>query len=618
MGGAKKIGRGAPACNALRLGGIMALVLALSVVGACRLDAAAGPMLDQGWSQAETELWYDASQGSRLIPKSWFEALEQPGGPGLFLEAAHVAKFRYLPREGALPVGFALDDTDDAALSNTKLRWKTGQTSREFWVGLNCSACHTAQITYKGAPLRIEGGPTLADFQGFMETFNRSLTQTLTDDAKFSRFAARVLGPDDTSANRLQLRGALGQLVARQLEEERLNATDLRYGFGRLDAFGHIYNKVALVAGAAAQIARPSDAPVAYPAVWNAPQLDRVQWNAIAQNERLPGFPADQPFDIGALGRNAGEAIGVFADITPVAGAPLQGYGSSVRIGNLVSMEQLLGRLRPPAWPALFGAPDPTQVAAGQALFGARCQGCHETLARTDLSAAIKVKTTPLRLDDAQNTDPWAACNAFLKESPSGLLQGAPVNYFTGAPLGASAPLSNLLTTTVVGALAGEKGGVLRAMTFSFFGQQPPPIIVGSMARDRHGFAVPHESLSLKEQALRRCLSSNAAIVAYKSRPLTGVWAMAPFLHNGSTPTLYDLLLPPDQRPESFYTGAREFDPVKVGYVTAARPDNPFLFRTRDLDGAMVAGNSNAGHDYGNAAFSEADRAALIAYMKTL
>jgi hypothetical protein len=77
-------------------------------------------------------------------------------------------------------------------------------------------------------------------------------------------------------------------------------------------------------------------------------------------------------------------------------------------------------------------------------------------------------------------------------------------------------------------------------------------------------------------------------------------------------------LLPPAQRPQSFWIGSREFDPTKVGYVTTQSAENSFLFRTRDVDGAVIAGNSNAGHDYGSAQLMEEDRQALLAYLKTL
>src|SRR5207237_322074 len=54
----------------------------------------------------------------------------------------------------------------------------------------------------------------------------------------------------------------------------------------------------------------------------------------------------------------------------------------------------------------------------------------------------------------------------------------------------------------------------------------------------------------------------------YCSPPLDGVWMRAPYLHNGSVPTLRDLLEPVAQRSTSFYRGFDVFDPVNVGFVT--------------------------------------------------
>jgi hypothetical protein len=83
-------------------------------------------------------------------------------------------------------------------------------------------------------------------------------------------------------------------------------------------------------------------------------------------------------------------------------------------------------------------------------------------------------------------------------------------------------------------------------------------------------------------------------------------------------PTLYDLLLPPSDRPKSFYVGTREFDPVKVGFKTEQSAENSFLFRVFDDQGNPIQGNLNAGHDYNNAGLSAADREALVEYMKGL
>jgi len=98
--------------------------------------------------------------------------------------------------------------------------------------------------------------------------------------------------------------------------------------------------------------------------------------------------------------------------------------------------------------------------------------------------------------------------------------------------------------------------------------------------------------------------------IGYEARPLHGIWATSPYLHNGSVSSLYELLLPPDQRQKRFYVGTLLFDPVKVGYLTDADSGS-------ELYDAALRGNSNSGHLYGTT-LSDAQRYDLIAYLKTL
>jgi hypothetical protein len=79
-------------------------------------------------------------------------------------------------------------------------------------------------------------------------------------------------------------------------------------------------------------------------------------------------------------------------------------------------------------------------------------------------------------------------------------------------------------------------------------------------------------------------------IPAYKPRPLAGSWATPPYLHNGSVPTIYDLLSPAEERPKTFLVGSREFDPVRVGL--APMTGKGFLFDT------SKTGNHNTGHEF--------------------
>jgi hypothetical protein len=96
---------------------------------------------------------------------------------------------------------------------------------------------------------------------------------------------------------------------------------------------------------------------------------------------------------------------------------------------------------------------------------------------------------------------------------------------------------------------------------------------------------------------------------AYIAEPLAGIWSTPPYLHNGSVPTLYHLLLPVDQRPKQFFLGTREFDPEHIGYVSQQELDSFELDTT-------IPGNSNAGHEYGTN-ISESERMDLLEYLKT-
>ena len=82
-----------------------------------------------------------------------------------------------------------------------------------------------------------------------------------------------------------------------------------------------------------------------------------------------------------------------------------------------------------------------------------------------------------------------------------------------------------------------------------------------------------------------------AATAPTRARPLYGIWAAAPYLHNGSVPTLHDLLLPPEHRPKTFALGAREYDPVKLGFVveTSASQQDCLVDTTRGPATAMAA-----------------------------
>jgi hypothetical protein len=99
----------------------------------------------------------------------------------------------------------------------------------------------------------------------------------------------------------------------------------------------------------------------------------------------------------------------------------------------------------------------------------------------------------------------------------------------------------------------------------------------------------------------------------YANHPLDGIWARAPYLHNGSVPTLRDLLEPPERRPAAFYRGYDVYDQARVGFVTDVPAENGRRFFRYDTS---IPGNSNAGHVYGTTLTDE-DKRAIVEYLKT-
>ncbi len=117
----------------------------------------------------------------------------------------------------------------------------------------------------------------------------------------------------------------------------------------------------------------------------------------------------------------------------------------------------------------------------------------------------------------------------------------------------------------------------------------------------------------VEEMGIERHGLVEAPLTGYVAQFLDGIWLRAPYLHNGSVPTLYDLLLPPDQRPQQFYRGYNLYDPIKVGYVTQGDEAQ----RAGTLHDTRERANAAQGHAFADG-LSESQRWELVEYLKTL
>ena len=513
-------------------------------------------ILDQGWDDDTVQKFWFTGQGSELIPRDWLLALERPNGQP-FATAATFERYRYQPASKTVynpdgwPVGFAIS-RDPASGAN--------------WFGYTCAGCHSGRVDYGGKSILLTGGATLANLSGFLGDLIDTLQATARNDAAFASFAGKVLGPTANDIARDQLREDVISLAG-PLQVRKNGMIDS--GYGRLDAFGTIFNQILANDLDLPLNQRFADGPVSYPFLWDAPHTDRVQWNGSVSNSGLAG----------PIGRNVAEIMGVFGRI--IVDPSRDGYSSSIDFENLGNLEHWLRGLVSPRWPqGILPALNRAKVARGAKLYAKNCASCHEVLdeeKRTDPDRKI---IATLTLIGDVGTDPRMAMNFAERIGITGRLQGQKEYNIFGRTLQVEEPGMAFLNNTAVGVMLVHPDESFKAALMSF-----------------EGFFADDKYDPIKNPG-------------YKARPLNGVWATAPYLHNGSVANLWDLLQPVEKRAKSFYVGSYNFDPVKVGYETTQSPIS-------SLFTATGTGNSNAGHTYGTK-LPDAQKWDLIEYVKSL
>ena len=372
------------------------------------------------------------------------------------------------------------------------------------------------------------------------------------------------------------------------------------WGPSRLDAVAMIFNRLTgLDIGQPPSYLipdniKPAAAPVRYPFLWNAPVQDWTQWPGFAQNGN----------DLLGLSRNLGEVYGVFADFHPRQdpSIPLLKVdyltNNSANFVGLLALETLVKRLAPPKWPF---AVDTALATQGQAIFARTteqggCADCHG-IRQGDFRFPNQTWATPI-LD--VGTDSREHDILGFKVT-TGELVGARIPPLT-APLQPVDAAFSVLATSVLGSILQELGQELgvpavSARTAQLLGV-PAQSMVGTATSSLKGAFIPAPTTGYP----------------YESRVLQGVWAVAPYLHNGSVPTLAELLKPAAERAKSFKIGPA-YDIVNVGLAAEQTKFNYTLETTDCAD--RNSGNSRCGHEYGTKLPAEEKRA-LLEYLKTL
>ena len=251
-----------------------------------------------------------------------------------------------------------------------------------------------------------------------------------------------------------------------------------------------------------------------------------------------------------------------------------------------------------------FGAPDPMAIARGKVAYLTHCNECHGHRAENgewSLDGATRVhQLTPLA---EIGTDPERVTFRYAHMLPDALYTAFPQ---WDEDLAAQ---KSRLETLV--AQARERGEP--AVAAHWLGQ------IGKLNNASREHRLGH-TLQFNRDDIRAG-DEKTGEIGYFNNPIPGTWLRAPYLHNGSVPTLAQLLHI-EPRPKVFCRGANPYDPAGVGIDAAigpdaqCPPDMAFRFDT------TARGNSAAGHDYpyqaADAPAHDAELRDLLAYLKTL
>ena len=376
-----------------------------------------------------------------------------------------------------------------------------------------------------------------------------------------------------------------------------------------------------------------------YPFIWNAPIQDHTQWT---------GF-ADNGSDVLALSRNLGEVFGVFGVFEPKNDGLIVNFlnNNSANFDGLGNLETLVRAIGAPKWPWQSTHPiDAALAVQGQAVFArpqanGGCIECHGIAPGKLRFPAMQTWATPIV---NVGTDTHAHDILAWTDKQTGVLKGAFIPFAT-QPLGDKDQAFNILATSVIGSIAEQAlrgGGAPNAAAVVATGvdtqiQNAPASLALSLKRlppalrDLQGaFHPPTPSaatstapdlfpnLRVLGLAIPNLIAPAAPLPpkgAYEARVLQGIWATAPYLHNGSVPTLTELLKPSAQRVKQFKLGPA-YDPVNVG-LAVDQTQFDYTVTTTDCSN-LNSGNSNCGHEYGTTQLTDPEKKALLEYLKTL
>lgn len=476
--------------------------------------------------------------------------------PYSWLKSLRDPQGRRFLRDSLERYGYLEDDGRELPVGFTTDRDRSGVVH----VGQNCAACHVREIVVDDETYRIDGAPGIINAEAFHRDLQSAFAWTIADSERFDAFIDRAIAAsrrlnEPAAGDRAEVRAKILEWF--QLYDAFYSATlpsSVSWGIGRIDALNQIFSRVAarVISPDPHSLITgnlaPANRPVKPPFLWNVNRHDYTQWGG-----NIVNGTADL-----ALKRNYSQNLGVDGEVRPVLDPSVPGgidwlADNSTDFDGLARLERLVSWIGPPEWPWRVNR---RLARRGAEVFAAECASCHGIQPGEPRPGNPDVWATPVH---NVGTDP-TYFTTLVRTGDSGVLSGQ---------LGPTAPIAVLVN------------------------------VVNNASLRQHNPAI---NLNY--------VSRGVTPGGFESRVLQGIWAAAPYLHNGSVPTLADLLKPASERPQQFQMG-NEYDVRNIGLARHQEPRPGSLFDT------TLTGNSNAGHEFGTT-LPESDKAALLEFLKKL
>jgi mono/diheme cytochrome c family protein len=531
-----------------------------------------------GWTEPERAEYYHLAEGSELMPYAVLAHLVSVKTGKPFLQ--QMERFGFVPdppgpaNPHGLPIGITVASSRNTASAGLLM------------AGFNCAACHVGEITYRGKHLRVDGAPSLINLQAYQIEFKDSLDATLKDPKKLLALVLameREGNAPDTPSD----------------ENAASYAADPSLG-----SAGEVPESPTADPSFHSNPSKTADAAELRASGGNLSFADRLKRDVAILKARLAYLKNGK----------------LLVDGTEPGPGRVDAFGAA---RNLLFPKYALKMQSPVSFPFIWSVPDNTRPNLAPAQMGwIHYDGDTNSILERNIGQALgmgavfdpKTYESTLRIENLHRLE---VLTRRLQPPtwPADVL--GPVDE-TKAKSG-----EQIFKEKCQDCHQDRLYKLVELATdpnrANSFGQpvagQPFPKAVAPILSALKKRAFQDDGVSPSEQA---GMDANPVVWRapgeYLARPLKGIWATAPYLHNGSVPTLYHMLHP-EERPARFAVGNREYDPKKIGYQSAITADGAvWVYDT------TKPGNSNIGHtgDRFGTTLPEAQKAALLEYLKTI